>query len=117
MGSIAHLDEFKEKVKDNEKDQLLIFFSDQSSASRVNEYRIVALRAAVTAGQPLDVHRINIDTCQLTASDKKKYMQGNQVICCTTINDGIVMEKIINPLEYTLQHMVLAILAGTGEST
>lgn len=110
MSAITSLDEFEQKVKNSDKDQLLIFYSNQSNASRVNGYRIIGLKAAVSAGQPIEVYRINIQTCPLSSEDKKKYMIGNQVICCTTINDGTVMEKIVEPLEFTLRHMILAIL-------
>ena len=110
MSTITSPDEFEQKVKNSDKDQLLIFYNNQSNASRVNGYRIVGLKAAVSAGQPIEVYRINIQTCQLPRDDKQKYMAENRVICCTTINDGIVMEQIANPLEFTLRHMVIAIL-------
>lgn len=110
MSTITSSAEFEQKIKNSNNDQLLLFYNNQSNASRVNGYRIVGLKAAVSAGHPIEVYRINIQTCQLSSADKKKYLLGNQVICCTTINDGIVMEKIVDPLEFTLRHMVLAIL-------
>jgi len=59
---------------------------------------------------PIDVFAINIDQLTLKLEDVDIYQMDVEVICCTSVNDGVVMEKLINPFETTLRTMVLNIL-------
>ena len=102
--------DFKTKVKDANKDQLLIFHSNNSNPVSINRYNIVALSTAIKVNKSIEVFTINLDQVSLDPQDASTYQMGNQAICCTTINDGIVMEKQVNPFETTLRQMVLNIL-------
>lgn len=108
MKQINSATDFANKVKKVKKDQLLIFHGNNTNAARVNQYYIVALRAADK--RPIEIYSVNIDSANLSDEDESKYMCGKNVICCTTVNDGVVMEKMINPFESTLRQMVCNIL-------
>ena len=108
MEQINSAKKFDEKIKKVKKDQLLIFHGNNSNPARVNQYYIVALRAADK--RPIEIYSVNIDSVNLTNGDASKYTDGKNVICCTTVNDGVVMEKMVNPFETTLKQMVHNIL-------
>ena len=108
MQQINSRKDFVDKVKNVKKDQLLIFHGNNSNPARVYHYYIVALRAADE--RPIAIYSVNIDRVNLSDGDAAKYMCGKNVICCTTVNDGVVMEKMVNPFEPTLRQMVCNIL-------
>jgi hypothetical protein len=103
--------DFGNRVKTPTIDQLVIFHGNNSSAAMINRYNVIALAAAVDAKKPLQVCTVNIDKLQLSNPDVLAYQLGTDVVCCTTINDGVVMERVINPFETTLRQMVLNILS------
>ena len=102
--------DFVNRVKASATDQLLIIHRDSSSRSSINRYNVIALAAAGDANKALQVCTVNIDAVPLDPGDAATYQLGPHVICCTTITDGIVMERVINPFEPTLRQMVLNIL-------
>jgi hypothetical protein len=102
--------DFVNRVKTAAIDQLLIIHGDSSSRSSINRYNVIALAAAGDANKALQVCTVNIDALPLDAADAATYQLGPHVICCTTITEGIVMERVINPFEPTLRQMVLNIL-------
>jgi hypothetical protein len=107
---IINQKDFEQKVKKNKIDQLLIFYGDNSDCRLLNRYSIVALSVAQELQKQIKVYRINLDHVQLSSEDEEEYQSGNRVICCTTINEGVVMEKQVNPFETTLRQMVRNIL-------
>lgn len=107
---IVSQQDFKKKVKDLIKDQLLIFYGDNSDCRLVNRYSIIALSVAHELQKPITVYKINLDHVDLSPEDKTTFQVGNCVICCTTINEGILMEKQVDPFETTLRQMVRNIL-------
>jgi hypothetical protein len=102
--------DFVNRVKTAAIDQLLIIHGDSSSRSSINRYNVIALAAAGDANKALQVCTVNIDALPLDPADAATYQLGPHVICCTTITEGIVMERVINPFEPTLRQMVLNIL-------
>jgi hypothetical protein len=102
--------DFVNRVKTSAIDQLLIIHGDSSSRSSINRYNVIALAAAGDANKALQVCTVNIDALPLDPADAATYQLGPHVICCTTITEGIVMERVINPFEPTLRQMVLNIL-------
>jgi hypothetical protein len=99
-------------VKTSAIDQLLIIHGDSSSRSSINRYNVIALAAAGDANKALQVCTVNIDALPLDPADAATYQLGPHVICCTTITEGIVMKRVINPFEpIRLRQMVLNILA------
>jgi len=107
---IVSKQEFKKLVKEVIEDQLLIFYDNNSDFRLVNRYTIIALSVANELQKPITLYKINLNNIKLIPEDKEKYQMGNNTICCTTINDGIIMEKQINPFETTLRQMVRNIL-------
>jgi len=107
---IVSQQEFKKLVKEVAEDQLLIFYDDNSDRRLVNRYKIIALSVANELQRPITIFQINLNNIQLTAEDKEEYQVGNNTICCTTINDGVLMEKQVNPFETTARQMVRNIL-------
>jgi hypothetical protein len=57
--------EFRTRVKDVARDQLLIFHSSQTNPARVNQFNIIARSTALAIDKPLDIFTINIDVCRL----------------------------------------------------
>lgn len=110
MSAITDAQQFESKVKKASLDQLLIFHSPGSDPARVNRYRIIALATAVEARRDVEVLTVDIEACQLADEDVLAYQMGDSVICCTTINDGVIMEKALNPFERTVECMVMNIL-------
>jgi len=102
--------DFINRVKTSPIDQLLIIHGDSSSRSSINRYNVIALAAAGDANKALQVCTVNVDALPLDPADAATYQLGPHVICCTTITDGVVMERVINPFEPTLRQMVLNIL-------
>ena len=107
---IATKADFVNRVKTPAIDQLLIFHGNNSSSSTIKRYNVIALAAAGDANKALQVCTVNIDALPLDPADAATYQLGPNVICCTTINDGVVMERVSNPFEPTLRQMVLNIL-------
>ena len=108
---ITSKNEFTSKVKDAEKNQLLIFHSDNSSEARINDYYVNALEVAVENDEILEVYAVNIDQILLDQEDIDKYQCENQVICCTSIKEGEVRDKKRNPTNPGLRNMVLDIFS------
>jgi hypothetical protein len=102
--------DFVTRVKTPAIDQLLILYGNSSSGSTINRYNVIALAAAGDANKALQVCTVNIDALPLDPADAVAYQLGPNVICCTTISDGVVMERAINPFEPTVRQMVLNIL-------
>lgn len=104
--------QFEEKVKKAKKDQLLIFYSDNSDRRRVHRYNLIAKEEADNRGKgkAIEVYAINLSMVTLDIEDIRRYQWNNEVICCVTINEGEVMEKMVNPFEPTLRQMVRNIL-------
>lgn len=102
--------EFERKVKNAKKDQLLIFYSDNSDRRRVHRYNLIAKEEAEKKRKAIEVYAINLNLVTLEPEDVRRYQWNNEAICCTTINEGEVMEKQVNPFEPTLRQMVRNIL-------
>jgi hypothetical protein len=108
--SISSKKEFEDRIKNEKKDQVLIFHGNSSSLNRINRYNVIALATAVEKNKLIEVFTVNLDQVSLNPVDATTYQNGNEVICCTTVNEGVVMEKQVNPFETTLRMMVLNIL-------
>ena len=104
--TITSKTEFETKIKSEKKDQLLIFHSENSNKIRINRYKIIALETAVENDEIIEAYTINLDIVNLEEENKEAYQCGNQVICCTTIKKGVVMDKKVNPLDVTLKQMI-----------
>lgn len=100
---------FTEKIKNRERDQLLIFSGNNSQRLSVIQYRRWAMNEARkldVKSSAYDIYTINIDKVKLSDSDQNAYQLGNSVICCTTINEGEVSERAVAPRQSTLRRMV-----------
>ena len=97
-------------MKKAKKEQALIFYGKNSDPRFVCRYSLIALEEAYKKRKPIEVYTINIDKVPLNNSDAEIYHWHNEVICCATLNEGLVMEKQVNPFEPTFRQMVRNIL-------
>ena len=104
MKQINSRTDFANKIKKVKKDQLLIFHGNNSNFDRMNRYYNVARQVADK--RSIEIYSVNIDSANLSEEDESKYMCGKDVICCTTVNDGVVKEKKVNPRNAKLKQMV-----------
>ena len=91
---ITSKQEFEDIVHGSTGGMLLLFHSNSSSQSDLDDY---ADEAEDKCGPNYRVYTINIDDVRLSDGDVAKYQRGVTVICCTVLVSDSVTYKELNP--------------------
>lgn len=91
---ITSKEEFQCKVHHSTGKMLLLFHSNSSSQSDLNDY---VEEAEDKCGPNYCIYTVNIDDVRLSDADIAKYQRGVTVICCTVLMDDSVTYKELNP--------------------
>jgi hypothetical protein len=100
---ITSKEEFENKVHCSNGGMLLLFHSNSSSQSDLNDY---VEEAEDKCGSDYRVYTINIDDVWLSKADVAKYQSGVTVICCTVLMDDSVAYQEVNPDPAVLRHNI-----------
>lgn len=97
---------FREHVLERAVNQLLVFHAPESPASRIQRYCTIAISTAAGIGHSLEVFTVDVGRVTLHSDIVSMYQLGRHTITCTTVSEGVVLEKMTDPFDTTLQQMV-----------